>query len=696
LFKQDRNGRELHYEYDQLNRLRYERWFDVSNPVNELEFTYDLGGRLVTAGDDDHTYTYTYDELDRLRFHEASIEDGPTTTLDIVYTKRGMRDSATMTAFDAAGVEVSDYVNSYEFDNLNRLREINQATGDTGSTISKLVNFEYSLDGQLESISRRELPSGATLASSYLYDEGGRLQTLSHGSMETYTLGYDRANRLTSMAFANSTAESVNQFDYDDRSQLEGVDRANPLFNESYQYDENGNRLGTGATQYNRANSIGDATLYYDNEGNLERREDSDGFIIYHWDHRNRLTMVESFTGQFGGTNTLIEQVNYQCDTLNQLIGRSFTDVAAQTPTAETYFVYDQGQIVSQVDGSNLAPSHYYLWSPSVDQLISDDDLANGQINWAMSDQQGTIRDWVMSTGALTEHLNYDQFGNIVATSGPGDISERDLFFAYTGRLTDQATNLQNNLNRWYDSKLGRWISEDPIGFAAGDANLYRYVGNSPTNATDPDGLEQRRSVNDFYILDVIGQRVSGPNGGKPGPWGDFRYTINWLISPKAVKAPKGSGLSDDSWIVQHVQVTFDVKDNNGNPVKHPADDGKWDYWEAWFVGPGRRSPGGGGGKARDDFFSIFGGPKDTHGKIVFRASAQFYPNTTLPASFSSPNTNTHAGGLPASTAANPMAGLRPRSFPPTYHGVVVEWDCTGKTTVTPITTSQSLILPIG
>src|SRR2546421_515233 len=41
-----------------------------------------------------------------------------------------------------------------------------------------------------------------------------------------------------------------------------------------------------------------------------------------------------------------------------------------------------------------------------------------------------------------------------------------------------------------YDPKTGRWISQDPLGFTAGDTNLYRYVGNSPTNATDPRGLE--------------------------------------------------------------------------------------------------------------------------------------------------------------------------------------------------------------
>lgn len=37
-----------------------------------------------------------------------------------------------------------------------------------------------------------------------------------------------------------------------------------------------------------------------------------------------------------------------------------------------------------------------------------------------------------------------------------------------------------------YDPTIGRWIQEDPIGFAAGDANLLRYVGNNPTNFTDP------------------------------------------------------------------------------------------------------------------------------------------------------------------------------------------------------------------
>jgi hypothetical protein len=41
-----------------------------------------------------------------------------------------------------------------------------------------------------------------------------------------------------------------------------------------------------------------------------------------------------------------------------------------------------------------------------------------------------------------------------------------------------------------YDPTIGRWLTEDPESFAAGDANLYRYVHNNATNATDPTGLE--------------------------------------------------------------------------------------------------------------------------------------------------------------------------------------------------------------
>jgi RHS repeat-associated protein len=44
---------------------------------------------------------------------------------------------------------------------------------------------------------------------------------------------------------------------------------------------------------------------------------------------------------------------------------------------------------------------------------------------------------------------------------------------------------------RYYHPTLQRFISEDPIGFAAGDVNLYAYVGNRPSIVRDPLGLSE-------------------------------------------------------------------------------------------------------------------------------------------------------------------------------------------------------------
>jgi RHS repeat-associated protein len=42
---------------------------------------------------------------------------------------------------------------------------------------------------------------------------------------------------------------------------------------------------------------------------------------------------------------------------------------------------------------------------------------------------------------------------------------------------------------RFYNNQTGRFISEDPIGFAGLDTNFYRYVFNSPIGYNDPVGM---------------------------------------------------------------------------------------------------------------------------------------------------------------------------------------------------------------
>jgi len=60
--------------------------------------------------------------------------------------------------------------------------------------------------------------------------------------------------------------------------------------------------------------------------------------------------------------------------------------------------------------------------------------------------------------------------------------------------MWDADVGLYYDHARWYDPHTGRFISQDPSGFGAGDFNLYRYVGNDPMNFTDPRGLAAEAS----------------------------------------------------------------------------------------------------------------------------------------------------------------------------------------------------------
>jgi uncharacterized protein RhaS with RHS repeats len=42
------------------------------------------------------------------------------------------------------------------------------------------------------------------------------------------------------------------------------------------------------------------------------------------------------------------------------------------------------------------------------------------------------------------------------------------------------------------DGDFLRFSAGDALGYRGGDTNLYRYVSNSPTNATDPTGLAEQ------------------------------------------------------------------------------------------------------------------------------------------------------------------------------------------------------------
>jgi RHS repeat-associated protein len=187
-----------------------------------------------------------------------------------------------------------------------------------------------------------------------------------------------------------------------------------------------------------------------------------------------------------------IRSVEYTYDDQNRLLSRVADLDGWVGPLAPTtdYYIHDGNQIVLRLDADGDVMNRY-LWGPVVDQLLADEQVSNpasaGDVLWALTDNLGSVRDLVRFDDVegveSVVHREYDSFGNVTK-----ETNAVDVLFGFTGRQFDGATGLQNNLNRWYDASVGRWTSEDPIGFQAGDANFYRYVGNQVTSVTDPTG----------------------------------------------------------------------------------------------------------------------------------------------------------------------------------------------------------------
>jgi len=336
----------------------------------------------------------------------------------------------------------------------------------------------------------------------------------------TNDLLYDRAGQMTDFDFTSLIGDSGDaDYSHDDTGQLTGSDYTGDWqSDESYQYDDNGNRETANGDTYttgtnNQLPSDGTYRYQYDAEGNRTLRfvdADSSGTLTtgdtaitqYTWDHRNRLTKVSHFATQtdYSGANP-DQIVEYAYDFGQRWVRKVLDSDGDGTADENRVFVQDGNQIIldfqdttSPTNGATAADlSHRYLWGPATDQLLADevvDDAGPEDVRWALTDHLGSVRDLAeydaaTDTTSIIKHVTYDAFGRITSDTAPAVKS----LFLYTARPFDADTGLQNNLNRWYDAVVGRWVSEDPIGFGGGDGNLYRYVRNAPVHGRDPSGL---------------------------------------------------------------------------------------------------------------------------------------------------------------------------------------------------------------
>jgi len=533
----DRNGRVTDYVYDNLYRLTTEKWLDGSQQViQQYDFTYDAASQLLTAGDTSDNYDYTYDLLGRVT---DEVQAFAGLTPDMTLT-RDYDPMSNLIEIQAAIGLTNDFQTDYTYDNLYRIDSIQQSDQAGNAVAEKRVDYAWDVASQISTIERYAdlLQTDHVATSTFVFDKVSRLTDLTHARGATtfadYDWQYDQASRITDFDFSaitdsigTTTGAQSSDYTYDDRGQLTAADHDYQT-DEDYSYDENGNRttgidsdIYTNATfttgDHNRLTSDGTYDYEYDNEGNRTRRTHiaNDTVTVYDWDYRNRLITVTEYgsTSDANAETNSTKQVDHTYDVFNRWIAREVDPDGDGGSAAieSTYFVYDGAQIVMQFDGSAAGDlTNRYLWGPGTDQLLADEQVANvstaSDVYWALADNLGSVRqlalyDDVGDTTTIEKYVEYDSFGNV--TLVVGSVAQ---LFGYTGRAFDDSTGLQNNLNRWYDATTGRWMSEDPIGFNAGDPNLYRYVGNFATGAVDSDGLEGKSRSKQFAkdVLDQI------------------------------------------------------------------------------------------------------------------------------------------------------------------------------------------------
>ena len=225
-------------------------------------------------------------------------------------------------------------------------------------------------------------------------------------------------------------------------------------------------------------------SLTYDNAGNLLY----DGKNHYDWDARNRLTSAERVDG--------LIKWDYTYDDQNRRVAiETFTRESIEDNFLSedlTKFIYNNWLLIAETDANGSVTREYSYSDDAngdagVGKLIKFTDytdktggllLAESKNYFVINDNVGNITSVIDREGNIINSYAYSPFGELIVEQ-----EQVKLNIGFNTKYEDESGLTYYN-NRYYDSDLGRFISQDPI-FEEGGVNLYNFVENDPINHWD-------------------------------------------------------------------------------------------------------------------------------------------------------------------------------------------------------------------
>ena len=137
----------------------------------------------------------------------------------------------------------------------------------------------------------------------------------------------------------------------------------------------------------------------------------------------------------------------------------------------------------------------------------------------------GTATAATNTGGDIIWRETYTPYGEIWGPEAAANLDRK----GFTGHTRDTDTGLTYMQARYYDPVIGRFLSNDPVGFAEGGVdffNRYSYTFNNPVNMVDPDGRDPEEPSCTCKSEESKGRllgrffkpktEIVGPSSGKP------------------------------------------------------------------------------------------------------------------------------------------------------------------------------------